>query len=637
LRQHHALNEVPTMSRSSNSEDPPPQPPSPIALEALQAADFERPIRDLRSCDLTQMMLAYQQAGAEAVKACETVSGQVFAFLSVLCGIRLKSTERGPVFDAMASGRGFRTAMPENFRGEQTDVLSAAISLMVNPVLRARIADVAWTNNRRDAAAAAAAIAAYCEGATATLRGELTSPYSQPAVLIALPLVRRAAQIEHQTTKQIKGRPHSAPLSSVFVELYEIARKDTKVGIFLRTSEVALAHRFKTNAEVAADAEALLAVTPPWQLMEATNTLWQLAIGLYEKVGDKAARQRCLAGALDNALALRDAATHATAAKVMWVKEALKLLLHIDGREEQERELEVELRRLQKLALREMKAFPVNVHIEGASEETEKIFSQYGLSEALRAFALLDRSRDPAKLREDAIAARSNAPLLSLLGASHLDREGRTAAFSAGARPDEEPGETWYRREIGRSEGLHRAISLENHIEPARVMIHMKFGIEERHLAPIVGLSSLVPDDQKPILCLGFARFFQGDMMSAAHLLVPQMESAIRHLLKMNGVGTGKLRDDATEEDYSLSKLFERFRPQLDGIFGVALAAEIDNLFNTRPGPALRHEMAHGQVTAGECFAQGTYYGCWLIYRLCCLLVFAGWDQYIAPQLADAE
>jgi hypothetical protein len=64
-----------------------------------------------------------------------------------------------------------------------------------------------------------------------------------------------------------------------------------------------------------------------------------------------------------------------------------------------------------------------------------------------------------------------------------------------------------------------------------------------------------------------------------------------------------------------------------------ALAWEIDRLFNQRPGPALRHEVAHGQQSAGDCYHPNTYYAVWLIYRVCCLFALPAWDGVVAPVL----
>jgi hypothetical protein len=75
--------------------------------------------------------------------------------------------------------------------------------------------------------------------------------------------------------------------------------------------------------------------------------------------------------------------------------------------------------------------------------------------------------------------------------------------------------------------------------------------------------------------------------------------------------------------------------PELEMILTPAVAWEIDRLFNTRPGPALRHELAHGQLGGDDCYHPNVYYASWLIYRLCCLFVLRGWDELVTPHVTQ--
>jgi hypothetical protein len=102
---------------------------------------------------------------------------------------------------------------------------------------------------------------------------------------------------------------------------------------------------------------------------------------------------------------------------------------------------------------------------------------------------------------------------------------------------------------IARAESLRRAMVVANYIEPVRLLVNELIAIEERHFNPIVWQSVFVPQLQAPLYALGFARFFQGDLASAAHLVIPQLEPSLRHILKAHGADPTKRRDDATEED----------------------------------------------------------------------------------------
>jgi hypothetical protein len=82
-----------------------------------------------------------------------------------------------------------------------------------------------------------------------------------------------------------------------------------------------------------------------------------------------------------------------------------------------------------------------------------------------------------------------------------------------------------------------------------------------------------------------------------------------------------------------LGGLIDRMRAELESILTQPILSEIELLFDKRPGPALRHEMAHGQIGAWACFHPDVIYACWLIYRLCCLPLLSDWGIVVKPAL----
>ncbi|WP_439924922.1 hypothetical protein [Nitrobacter sp. JJSN] len=51
---------------------------------------------------------------------------------------------------------------------------------------------------------------------------------------------------------------------------------------------------------------------------------------------------------------------------------------------------------------------------------------------------------------------------------------------------------------------------------------------------------------------------------------------------------------------------------------GEPLLEELNRTFNLQPGPTLRHDVAPGQLTQGECYSANIIYAWWLLYRVCC-------------------
>jgi hypothetical protein len=60
----------------------------------------------------------------------------------------------------------------------------------------------------------------------------------------------------------------------------------------------------------------------------------------------------------------------------------------------------------------------------------------------------------------------------------------------------------------------------------------------------------------------------------------------LRHVLKSHGNDVTKF-DDAklTQEDHTISSLFEQMRAELISVFGNAIVTDIENVFLKKPGP----------------------------------------------------
>ncbi len=183
------------------------------------------------------------------------------------------------------------------------------------------------------------------------------------------------------------------------------------------------------------------------------------------------------------------------------------------------------------------------------------------------------------------------------------------------------------RREIAQSESIRRNL-IGAMIEMARRTIMARHFLPEDLLAWILQQSPFVPAELVATFSRGFLRFFQGDFASATYILTPLLENSLRHVLKMNGHDV-TIFDDATQtqQDRTISSLFEQMREELDAALTKPITTDIENVFLNRPGPHLRHDIAHGLAHDGTPYGPDAVYGCWLIFRLCLVPLFPYRDQ----------
>jgi hypothetical protein len=103
-------------------------------------------------------------------------------------------------------------------------------------------------------------------------------------------------------------------------------------------------------------------------------------------------------------------------------------------------------------------------------------------------------------------------------------------------------------------------------------------------------------------------------------------------VLKGHGHDVTKF-DDAklTQQDRTISSLFDQMRAELASVLGDAITTDIENVFLKKPGPYMRHRLSHGLLQDGDPYSDDAIYGCWLIFHLCLLPLFPHRTQITLP------
>lgn len=611
-------------------------PPSRILASAddLATIDLGAVLDDLDRADDHALEQAFDQAARDAEAKGDEPAQRGYRLLSILCTFHLRAEDPADAWGPRWQGPEGRSYTASDFRGEQTTVLAEIAADIPHPALRARIADVVWYNDRAQGPAAAVAVDAYCEAIQHRLDGVYAPRFADrpESVLDLVDWLNRALQITAMSRKR-GDFPDS--VGAAFDALYRQAKAAQQYVAFVKVARLGLAHGLIDWAQVTPDADELAEQRAGGDYAMAVQGVWDLAAQGYAKLGDDDAKRRCQERSVDETLKMRDDVGSASA-RAYWTRKAIGELRAAGGFKTRIAALRTELRDLQDASLDEFGQFSIPMDLTAERQGTIELFEGLTLPDVLLQFAVLSTSPTVNELRSQALESRKKSFFGSLFGASYTDQEGKTVAESPAASLDEDPSEDWFKEHALQYLKIRRHQLVGGFIEPARRTVMLRYTLDERPFGPIVGMSPFVPPGHEHLFALGFARFWQGDYASAAHLLIPQLENALRHVLLNANRETSKIKPDLLQEDRSLSGLLQGLRPELEEVFGADLVHEIDLLFNHRPGPALRHEMAHGKLSAGACYQTSAVYACWLIYQLTCLPLVEHWKDKVAPAIEQA-
>lgn len=611
------------MSESETAD--PPHEPVLIAEQAdFEGLDTDSILAGADEPDEWLLRRAFYDAAQAARSTGAESHRRALDLISHLVGLPLRPDDPAGPFGARRVGMDARSHIASDFRGAQSTVLATVAPGIGNPALRARLADVAWENDHTLTLAGRTAVDAYVtciEERMARLESD-----EDLGDRLSLTYAHRAMQI----SARLHGRRKMpSSVNQAFRRVLEGARRRTDFGAYVRLAHLGVEYGVFSHADIAPEAEALADAPGPRTWAMARKMAWGLAAEAYDRSGDKAAAARCIGRMVDLTLILREDMPSAHA-KAHWTRVAIGELRSGGDDKARIQQLRGELRELQDASLDDYVSQTIPLDVAAEWAETFDYYDNFDLPQALLQFALIVDSPEREELRKDALEGLEKYVSKRLFGGSYADAEGKTTSETGAA--SDEPTEAWFKEQALLPLEIHRARVVGGGIEPARQAIADRFPLEQRHFAAIAELSPFIPRGHEYLFALGFARFWQGDFASATYLLTPLVEHGIRHVMLNAGVDTSKMKPNLLQQDRALSGLLSsELRPDMDRIFGVDLMFEVEMLFVHQPGPALRHQVAHGMLPAGGCFHPDAVYACWLVYRLACLPLVRYWPSHVAP------
>lgn len=206
-----------------------------------------------------------------------------------------------------------------------------------------------------------------------------------------------------------------------------------------------------------------------------------------------------------------------------------------------------------------------------------------------------------------------NTTFYNLFPLSILDAKGRTIAIIPPiSGEDKEKNKERYVYEAKKNYELSTDIKVNRFLAKAKE----KFQFTEETLSFILESNCFIPEDRKKSVLKGLAAGFNYDFITAMHLLMPQVENAIRVLAEECGAVVYKTNEDGTEESLSLESILN--------LSEVKDVLEEDFLFNlkvfytSKVGFGMRNRVAHGVYSDDELRSIDGLAVWWFTLKLCC-------------------
>jgi hypothetical protein len=280
-------------------------------------------------------------------------------------------------------------------------------------------------------------------------------------------------------------------------------------------------------------------------------------------------------------------------------------------------ELRSRLTKHQADSLKEMKTVSTEIDISKPVEAAREHVKNSDFNEALFKFAFGQKLSKPKEVRESVLKLAKDYPMSHLFQTSVMDDKGRITVKKEGLLnlKGEEFEQALEAEMFSHEVQTHWSIRVSGYIEPARLQIFNDHHPTFRDLIFVILNNPFIPPGHEEIFLRGLHAGFHGDFLVASHLLVPQIENSLRHVLESHGVDVSNLMSDGTQPVKVLGAIFSM--KETEEIFGEALCFELRGCLIEKTGFDFRNRIAHGFVSEAECYSVASETIWWLVLRIC--------------------
>jgi hypothetical protein len=439
-----------------------------------------------------------------------------------------------------------RTQALENLSVERAAELEILAQEVQTMQIRARLADVAWMRKRGNPGTARLAVAAYV--ASARL---LEDPQHWTEC---------ANRIERSARLSRSLGAHDESFSAVSAYLIELAEKYRgNDPLFLTGKVVELLLEFDIGdpANYVEYVERAAARARDASNFHQARFYLDLLAKLHARRKDDDSRNvalRELARTFEMEAAQREArGEHLAAAHIF--NQAIQAHRRVPNSAEFVEALRPRLQQAERRSIADFKRLSTLLDFGETALAARRHVAGQAMRDAILRLAHISRIPSYESIKETILKTAEVAPLQHLLGGSAVDSKGRTVGLRPPFLLGEQGQEDAMLARAVEQMRLQRLFDAQGVIAPALEQITAEHAINLQEMEALAAYSPFVPAGREHIFARGLYAGFNHDFLTAVHLLVPQIENSLRHLMQQRNIITTKLDKDGIQREIDLNGL----------------------------------------------------------------------------------
>ena len=551
--------------------------------------------------------LFYQRA-QEAGKAHDSRSEAVYTFLGAVASpeLKLETPSRDPFVPA-ADLQYSRTPLPEDFSADELRIIKQLIESVQDAEFRARLADILWVR-QGDASVASLAVDSYLSSA---LRLKDVVHWAD-----GYDRLKRSFDIAVFLGKETKA--YRKTIDYLQKQLSEFGSEEPTpwwaklINLLLDAGE-GNASRF---ASICGTSAQRCEAAGQW---ETARLYWQIKARCEAAAGQEKNKEMALKRASETYVKQADVveseAQPITDHALELMRSAMESLAKVPGNEQAVIELKKQVDALELKRNEAPMKKPARMDPAGITQWARDQVKSRDLRTALVALANLAETPKPAELEEQVDAKTGRMPFQYLISTVGMDQEGKASSHAPAAfTGDTREIRTAKEAELYQEAARNRQIAVLALIDPARRQILSDHVVRLDDWRSFTTDNPFVPVGREEIFARGMDAGMNGDFLVAVSLLTPQVENAVRIVLKKAGVVTSKIDMRNVEQERVLGALLDM--DEAERVFGRDLIFDLRGLLVEKFGSNMRNELAHGLLDLEDFKGPDAEYLWWCALRL---------------------
>lgn len=555
----------------------------------------------------------YYAEAEELRRAGDEGGARFFELLGHVCSFRLRPDSVDKPFEAFAILGASRSAVIEDLTPDELQLLGTIASKPSVPALRARIADVVWVTTR-DQNAARVAIAAYLEIA----KPLQSNAEHWPPLLDA---VERGARLE-MLLGDFNNKGSVLPFIAATVDALAEDRKGFLLSklfrLLLDTRQGDPPRYASLCEEIAQEAEQV----DDWHR---ARVYWDLAAKWANrgKLGESASEavRRMAEAFVQQANQVSKIPNAVMLVPAAHVESAIAILRTIGGQQERIKELHALLLEYQTKGSDQLITYTSKADITEFVEAARAAVVGKSLLDSLLLLAFRPQLPSVARLRQQAVADSEKYLFARYFPKRYMSASGKTIAVPGSSHSDD-PSErdAALRAEMFERTRFHFQFIAMSDVWPMKTVIAREHPLRLDDFIELLENNPLVPAERVGLWADGIRAGFLDDFVKAVHVLIPQLEHALRILLAKLGLIVSTLDKDGLQQELNLNNLLYGIHgAKLTDVLGEDLVFTMQALFVEKAGADVRNRMVHGLMEEQEFYGPNAICTWWLIMRIALL------------------